>query len=413
MMPKRGNMAKSTKEIKNNTFSLLLALFSFIFLIVYLIKVDGVNEVTTVLRTAHFGWLVAAVACMLVYWLLDAIVLHISVRMVDPSHTFRFSLRLTMIGQYFNNVTPFASGGQPAQAFFMIRRGAPVGKTMTALLTKFIVYQITLTVYCLATLILKFSYFMSEVKVLMVAVIVGFTAHTAVTLMLVGVAFFKSATERIALLGIRILAKIRIVKDPAAKAESVLAELENFHEQFQIMRRHKAEILKMCLITVVQLTVYFLIGNVIYNSFHLTGTDSLTLLASQAFVLMIATFVPIPGALGAADGSFAIFFSLFFPQHLISFALVLWRLLTFYLPIVIGLFETLIEKKRAAVPRSAPLTESTIPAAPDPSSSVPDMPVREAPVHSVSAGGLALEEVREDSYPPDGRDDKNPGNENS
>ena len=373
MMPKRGNMAKNTNGIKNNTFSLLLVLFSLIFLIAYLINVDGVNEVTTVLKTAHIGWLIAAVFCMLIYWLLDALVLHISVRMVDPTHKFRFSLRLTMIGQYFNNVTPFASGGQPAQAFFMLRRGSPVGKTMTALLAKFIVYQITLTVYCLATLILKFSYFMSEVKVLMVAVIVGFVAHTAVTLMLVGVAFFKSATEKIALLGIRILARMRILKDPEAKADAVLSELENFHMQFQIMRKHKSEILKMCLITVVQLTVYFLIGNVIYKSFNLTGTDSLTLLASQAFVLMIATFVPIPGALGAADSSFAIFFSLFFPKHLVNFALVLWRLLTFYLPIVIGLIATVIEKRRAGVPREALEVGAPVPDAPDLKAPVPDV----------------------------------------
>ena len=406
-------MAKSTNGIKNNTFSLLLALFSFIFLIVYLIKVDGVNDVTAVLKTAHLGWRLAAVLCMLVYWLLDALVLHISVRMVDPSHTFRFSLRLTMIGQYFNNVTPFASGGQPAQAYFMVKRGAPVGKTMTALLTKFIVYQITLTLYCLATLILKFSYFMSEVKVLMVAVIVGFTAHTAVTLMLVGVAFFKSATEKIALLGIRILAKIRIIKDPKAKSESVLAELENFHEQFQVMRRHKAEILKMCLITVVQLTVYFLIGNVIYKSFHLTGTDSLTLLASQAFVLMIATFVPIPGALGAADGSFAIFFSLFFPARLISFALVLWRLLTFYLPIVLGLIATLIEKKRSAVPRKAPVAEGLVPSSPDLEAKIPALPVREAPLRGAAVGELALEEIPEEPYAPSGHDETDPGNRDS
>lgn len=388
MMPKRGNMAKSTKGIKNNTFSLLLALFSFIFLIVYLIKVDGVNDVMMVLKTAHMGWLLAAVLCMLVYWLLDALVLHISIRMVDPSHKFRFSLRLTMIGQYFNNVTPFASGGQPAQAYFMVKSGSPVGKTMTALLTKFIVYQITLTVYCLATLILKFSYFMSEVKVLMVAVIVGFTAHTAVTLMLIGVAFFKTATEKIALFGIRILAKTRLLKNPEAKSEAVLAELENFHEQFQIMRKHKAEILKMCLITVLQLTVYFLIGNVIYKSFHLTGTDSLTLLASQAFVLMIATFVPIPGALGAADGSFAIFFSLFFPNHLINFALVLWRLLTFYLPIVIGLVMTILEKKRVMAPKGVPVQE-------------------------LASGVLVPEEIADDPDPtgePSGRD---PGNRDS
>jgi hypothetical protein len=160
------------------------------------------------------------------------------------------------------------------------------------------------------------------------------------------------------------------------------------------MRRHKAEILKMCLITVLQLTVYFLIGNVIYNSFHLTGTDSLTLLASQAFVLMIATFVPIPGALGAADGSFAIFFSLFFPQHLISFALVLWRLFDFLSSDRDRTFRNADRKEKSSRIRGAPRSQRARSRQPR----IRRLPYRicrfvKAPVHGVSAGGLALEEV--------------------
>jgi uncharacterized protein (TIRG00374 family) len=130
------------------------------------------------------------------------------------------------------------------------------------------------------------------------------------------------------------------------------------------MSKHKMHLLKMSLLTVVELTVYFLIGNVIYLSFRLSGADSVTLVASQAFVLMIAAFMPIPGALGAAESSFYIFFSLFFPKNMISLAVVLWRLITFYLPIVVGLIVTLFEKRRAgnlpleATPVDDELTET-------------------------------------------------------
>lgn len=339
-------MKKSEKGLGSNYFNLILCAFSLIFLIVYLYRVDGVHDIALVAKQAHVGWLFVAVGCMLVYWLLDAFVLHMAIKPVHPSQRFGVSLRLTLIGQYFNCVTPFAAGGQPAQAYFLVKRGAPLGETMTALLTKFIVYQIILTVYCLVTLILRFTFFMSEVKVLMVGVIVGFAVHTAVTLMLIGVAFFKTGTIKTANFFIYILGRIKIIKDPEAKREFVDKELESFHTQFQYMSKHKMHLLKMCLLTIVQLTVYFLIGNIIYLSFHLSGADTVTLVASQAFVLMIAAFVPIPGALGAAEGSFYIFFSLFFPKNMISLAVVLWRLMTFYLPIIVGLIVTLFERKR-------------------------------------------------------------------
>ena len=69
----------------------------------------------------------------------------------------------------------------------------------------------------------------------------------------------------------------------------------------------------------------------------------------------------------------AIFFSLFFPKHLVNFALVLWRLLTFYLPIVIGLIATVIEKRRAGVPREALEVGAPVPDAPDLKAPVPDV----------------------------------------
>jgi len=343
-----GKKDKKEKGLSNNYFSLGLCALSLVVLIVFIYESGGLNNLSLTIRSVNVGWLIVIIGCMLVYWFLDAVVLHMAIKPVRPSHRFSTSLRLTMIGQYFNNVTPFAAGGQPAQAYFLIKRKVPFGETMTALLTKFIVYQITLTIYFFVTLILEFNYFMSEVKVLMVAVLVGFLVHTAVTVMLISVAFFKTGTVKTANFFINVLAKLKLIKDPDVKREFVDNELENFHTQFKYMSRHKLHLAKMSLITVVQLTVYFLIGNVIYLAFHLDGTSTLKLVAAQACVLMIAAFIPVPGALVAAEGSFYIFFSLFFPHDKINAAILLWRLMTFYLPIAVGLVFTLVEKRKSS-----------------------------------------------------------------
>lgn len=104
-MPERKNM-KSEKEIKSNLFILILVAFSLVFLIVYLYCVDGVHDIAIVLKTAHLGWLFAALGCVLVYWFLEACVLHMAIKPVHPSQKFSVTLRLSMIGQYFNCITP-------------------------------------------------------------------------------------------------------------------------------------------------------------------------------------------------------------------------------------------------------------------------------------------------------------------
>jgi len=342
-------MERNKKKIGNNLFSLLLSVFSLIFLLVYLVNVDGISAAASVLKQTRVAWLLLAVGCMALYWFLEAYALHLTVRGVHLPQKFRDTMRISMIGQYFNNITPFASGGQPMQSYFMIRRGAQLSESMSALLTKFIVYQITLTAYCLVTLILRFSFFVNAVQHLMVLVLIGFAVSASVTAFLIGAAFFKKGLTGTVNFIIGGLAKIRIVKNPDARRKAAGIEIEKFSALFRQMSKNKPMLLKLSLITVVQLTANFLIGNIIYLSFGLSGADTLTLLACQAFVAMISSFAPTPGAIGAAEGSFALFFSLFFPNKLVSLAVVLWRLITFYLPIIIGLLFTILEKRRPPV----------------------------------------------------------------
>ena len=100
----------------------------------------------------------------------------------------------------------------------------------------------------------------------------------------------------------------------------------------------------MCLLTAAQLFLYFSITYVIYLGFGLSETDLFTIIACQAFVLMISSFVPLPGAMGAAEGSYAAFFGDIFGSFT-AFSTFIWRFLTFYLPIIIGLVINLFLTK--------------------------------------------------------------------
>ncbi|MDR2903589.1 MAG: flippase-like domain-containing protein, partial [Clostridiales bacterium] len=51
---------------------------------------------------------------------------------------------------------------------------------------------------------------------------------------------------------------------------------------------------------------------------------------------MITAFVPIPGAAGAAEGSFYLFFAIFFGESLLLSAVLIWRVITYYSCIAAG-----------------------------------------------------------------------------
>lgn len=59
------------------------------------------------------------------------------------------------------------------------------------------------------------------------------------------------------------------------------------------------------------------------------------MITAQAFVTMVSSFMPLPGGSGAAEGSFYVFFKIFFMENTIKSAILIWRIITYFLNIVI------------------------------------------------------------------------------
>lgn len=322
---------------KSNKLNLIICGIAFVVMVVYLFFVDGVDNLLASLQNINPLYLVIAVLFMAGYWLCEAWGLHIAVKSLDKNVRFGTTLLVAMIGQYFNCITPCASGGQPMQAYAFVKRGLSLGSAMTALLSRFIVYQLMLTIYSVIFLVFKLPLFMGgSLQGLTLLVIIGFIVNTAVILFLLMLAFFRKPVTKLAHGIIKLLGKLRIIKNPEEKTAYIDEELEQYYQNFMFIKHRPVLLVRMCLVTAVQLILYFGITYIIYRGFGMSEADFFTIVACQAFVLMISSFVPLPGALGAAEGSYAAFFGGIFGEYT-GFSTFIWRFLTFYLPIIIGI----------------------------------------------------------------------------
>lgn len=338
---------------KSKRINLIICGIAFVVMIGFLFFVDDPKEIWNALCSSNPLFMLLTILCMLVYWFLEAVILHSVVREVHPKQKFKNSLSVSMIGQYFNCVTPFASGGQPIQAYYLVKFGVPLGSALTALLSKFIAYQAMLTVCSAVILIFKLHYVIDTNPLMMPLVVLGFIINTAVIAGLLMLAFFRKPTEKIAHFAIRLLGKIRIIKDVDAKLKFMDNEMDMYYKNFQFIKKRPLLIFKMCFYTTVQLIIYFSISFIIYLAFGLKGADYLTVISCQAFILMISAFVPLPGALGAAEGSYVLFFKSIFGSY-VHLSTVLWRFLTFYMAIIVGMtFSVLVNKKGSFSPEES------------------------------------------------------------
>ena len=335
-------MEEGKKQRKAGKLQIALILFSVVFLVFYLYREEGIYAVPLLFRWDYALMLFLASLCIVISWLAEAAVLYVTMRSAPVRIRYGTAVRICMIGLYFNTVTPLATGGQPSQAYQLHKRGISYAEAVSGLFSKFLTYQVTYTIYCAVVLLMRFSSLRASLGNLVYMALAGFAMQIVVTLGLLSMAFFKRGTTRAALLLLAAGAKLRILKKPEEKKEKLLEEIDAFHERSREVFRHKRRLLVSFAMTLVQLSAFYTVGYVLYRCFARDGgTDFFTVISSQVFITLISSVVPLPGAVGAAEGSFYYFFQMYFPSSVLSLVMILWRFLTFYLPLFVGLLMTI------------------------------------------------------------------------
>ena len=344
------NVKKTSTASKIFNFLFIFAVF--IGLIVYMINVDGLDNILNVLRNAHYGWIGAGMLCLCAEWILEAIVMHIPLKKMHPSLKYVTSLRTNIIGRLFNNITPFSSGGQPFQAYILSKNGLRASDTFSVLMMKFVVYQVSLFTWAVVLLIINFSFWNETFKNYIGLVVMGFVLNLIATLFIFIAGINKNIIIKMSKpfikLGSKIkLGKLHLVKDYEAAINKMEGSVSNFSNQFNAMKKEKLILLKMYIFNILELLAYFSIPFMIYNAFGNSGVSFIQIVTIQTYLLLFMSFIPTPGSGLGAEGGFALFFSTVFASGL-SLAILFWRIYTFYLPIIVGIIVFASMSRREA-----------------------------------------------------------------
>lgn len=322
--------------MKNKIFNIIIIILSAAIFLYFLVFSHGIGYLIEQLKNLNYIWILLAVFSMFMYWAIESSILNIFTQSISFRQKFIDSFKITMVGQFFNSITPFASGGQPAQLYFMMKRGIKAGSASSILTMKLIVYQGVLTLYSLIAIILKFTFFKENLPDFFYISIIGFLINTGVILFLIMASVNTKVTKAILKVIFTFLNKIRLVKDVEKRLSKLEEELSNFHENAVEMSKNLEILIKCTVLTFVQLTSYFVIPYFIYRAFNMNSASFWNMIAAETFLNMIVSVIPLPGASGGSEGGFYLLFGLFFNPATIMPAVLLWRIITYYSCIAFG-----------------------------------------------------------------------------
>lgn len=286
--------------------------------------------------TLELFWLLGAAACMLMFWVMDALILKYSLAAIFEPRRFKDCMEVALIGQYYNCVTPFASGGQPAQVYYMSRFGIPAGCSTSALIVKYLVYQVVLSILCVVAFIFKAALIFSYPFVVVAISLIGFMINAGAVFLIYSLSLNHGFIRKMVLSVLKFFHRMHIVKDLAKWEARMEAAVEDFHRSLCMFRGNYKGMAVMAVMTAVQLIFYFSVTFFVYRAFGLKGSAWTAMISVQSFLYLAVSYFPAPGATGASEGGFYLFFQRFFPGHLIFVAMLLWRFMTYYLNIIAG-----------------------------------------------------------------------------
>ena len=131
--------------------------------------------------------------------------------------------------------------------------------------------------------------------------------------------------------------KLHIIKDVARTTSKLDAALADFHASVNMVTHHPGQLLVLIGISCIQVMGLMSISYCVYRAMGLSGHLFGEILALQLLLYIGASFTPLPGASGAQEGGFYIFFQDILPANKMLGALLLWRFFTYYLSLIVGL----------------------------------------------------------------------------
>lgn len=335
-MKKEQLLSKFKKIPWRLLFNIFIVAFTLVMIIFFIFSEGGFIDLINSNLNINIWWLITAIAVHLLNIAIDATIIYLFVRETTPHVTAYNAFIASMVGQFFCAVTPSASGGQPMQILAMSQMGIKGANATSALVQKFLVWQFTLTGYSIVAILARFSFFASHLDVTMwILAVIGFLAQVAVIAALLLASFNKNLTKKIVNWIFTILGKIKLLKNPEEKIESTNNQLDVFHESNKELNKNKTLLVKVYVLTAIQMTALFLVPYCIAESFGI-NCNPFDMLCAQAYVNMVSSLVPLPGASGAAEFCFSAFFSSYFTPETIKSAILIWRTITYYGTIAIS-----------------------------------------------------------------------------
>ena len=258
------------------------------------------------------------------------------------------SAKVNFLGRYYDAVTPFSTGGQPMQIYYLSTKGVSGGNSSAMVLIRYfssilcwITFGGALMIAGACTGVLDS---VSEgAKLLKITGWIGIAVNLIVPAFIVLFLVLPKFMQKLTVGVVKIGYKLKIVKDIEKTTAKATKVVYDFKHSFKLMATSPLKLILLILVCFAESAITFAMPYFVMKAFN-CPVDSMvfTIMSLNAFATFGVSFVPTPGNSGVVEGLGALAFSQAAGSTLV-WSVLTWRLAVFYVYIFIGLILTVYD----------------------------------------------------------------------
>lgn len=261
------------------------------------------------------------------------------------------SYKSTAICRYYDCITPFSFGGQPFQIYYLSTRGVNTGVATSVPLAKYMYSQISFCLIALIMLIVGSGMWGTKSSLVVGLSIVSLIISVVFLLLIIFITLSKKVASRLIIGFIKFLSKIKLVKNYEKTSRVVYRSLSEYQKSIRFYLKDFWTSLLAFISSAGVVLLKALIPYLIYVMLSDNIEVGFSIIFCKFIVCELATmYVPLPGGSGVAEISFTALFASLFSDGLLFWAMLIYRIASYYIYILQGfiviLYDIIIGDKR-------------------------------------------------------------------
>lgn len=303
---------------------------------------EDLSSMMDAIHRADKRWLLPGIALVAFFIWGESIIIWYMMRSSGIHLKKRTCFLFSSVGFFFSCITPSATGGQPAQIYYMKKEKIPIPVSTLVLMIVTITYKMVLVVIGLGLMIFGRGFIRTHMYDIRHIFYLGTGLNVFCVASMLLLVFHPVLARSILVKGMELLEKMHLMRHKSTRIEKLNVSMDQYHTTAVYLKDHIMVLVNVFAITLFQRFALFTATWFVYKAFGLSGTNVFVIILLQSVISVSVDMLPLPGGMGISEKLFSMIFEPVFGSALLIPGMILSRGLGYYTELLISAIFTIV-----------------------------------------------------------------------